>query len=69
MTLGASSIGAPICDADGRVRAALGLVTSSHRRDLSRLAPAVQVAARSIGRAVQFPPVAERRVARVDGRG
>jgi DNA-binding IclR family transcriptional regulator len=57
MTLGASSIGAPICDEQGRVRAALGLVTSSQRRDLSRLAPAVQVAARSIGRAVHFGPV------------
>src|SRR6476469_7873531 len=60
MTLGASSIGAPICDPDGRVRAALGLVTSSHRRDLSRLAPAVQVAARSIGRAAHFRPIAPR---------
>jgi DNA-binding IclR family transcriptional regulator len=57
MTMGASSIGAPICDADGRVRAALGLVTSSHRRDLSRLAPAVQMAARSIGRAAHFHPL------------
>ena len=55
--MGASSIGAPICDADGRVRAALGLVTSSHRRDLSRLAPAVQMAARSIGRAAHFHPL------------
>jgi len=54
MTLGASSIGAPICDADGRVRDALGLVTSSHRRDLNRLAPAVQLAALGIGRAAHF---------------
>jgi DNA-binding IclR family transcriptional regulator len=59
MTMGASSIGAPICDTDGRVRAALGLVTSSHRRDLSRLAPAVQVAARSIGRAARFRPLTQ----------
>src|SRR6476646_9846895 len=57
MTMGASSIGPPICDADGRVRAALGLVTSSHRRDLSRLAPAVQMAARSTGRAAHFHPL------------
>jgi len=50
MTLGASSIAAPIRDKDGRVIAALGLVTSSHRRELIRLAPAVQLAAQSITR-------------------
>jgi DNA-binding IclR family transcriptional regulator len=52
MTIGASSIAAPIIDATGQVVAALGLVTSSHHRDLSRLAPAVQLAARSITRTI-----------------
>lgn len=52
MTIGASSIAAPIVDAQGRVVAALGLVTNSHRRELSRLAPAVQLGARGIGRSL-----------------
>lgn len=52
MTVGASSIAAPITDARGRVLAALGLVTSSHHRGLGRLAPTVQLAARSIARSI-----------------
>jgi DNA-binding IclR family transcriptional regulator len=50
MTIGASSIAAPIRDTDQRVIAALGLVTSSSYRGLNRLVPAVQLAARSISR-------------------
>jgi DNA-binding IclR family transcriptional regulator len=50
MTIGASSIAAPIRGADGRVVAALGLVTSSQHRGLNRLIPAVQLAAASIAR-------------------
>ncbi len=53
MTLGASSIAAPVCDEQDRVIAALGLVTSSSHRQLHRLAPAVQVAARSITRTLR----------------
>lgn len=45
MTIGASPIAARIRDADGRVVAALGVVTSSRRRGLSMLIPAVQLAA------------------------
>jgi DNA-binding IclR family transcriptional regulator len=50
MTIGASSIAAPIRDADQRVIAALGLVTSSQHRALHRLIPAVQLAAAGITR-------------------
>jgi DNA-binding IclR family transcriptional regulator len=52
MTIGASSIAAPITDSAGAVIAALGLVTSSHHRAFSRLAPAVQLAARGITRTI-----------------
>lgn len=52
MTIGASSIAAPITDSDGTVIAALGLVTSSHHRAFNRLAPAVQLAARGITRTI-----------------
>lgn len=52
MTMGASSIAAPITDAGGRVIAALGLVTNSQHRGLGRLAPAVQLCARGIGRSM-----------------
>jgi DNA-binding IclR family transcriptional regulator len=52
MTIGASSIAAPITNRAAEVIAALGLVTSSHRRDLGRLAPAVQLAARGITRTI-----------------
>jgi DNA-binding IclR family transcriptional regulator len=50
MTIGASSIAAPVRDGNNQVIAALGLVTSSHHRGLNRLAPAVQLAARGISR-------------------
>ena len=52
MTIGASSIAAPITDSDGTVIAALGLVISSHHRAFNRLAPAVQLAARGITRTI-----------------
>lgn len=55
MTIGASSIAAPITDEQGLVVAALGLVTNSHHRELSRLAPAVQLGARGISRSIAVP--------------
>jgi DNA-binding IclR family transcriptional regulator len=56
MTIGACSIAAPVFDTDHRVAAALGLVTSSHHRQLSRLVPTVQLAARSVSRALNPTP-------------
>lgn len=50
MTLGTFSVAAPVIGADGSVVAALGLVTTTARRDLQRLAPAVQVAAAGVSR-------------------
>lgn len=50
MTLGTFSVAAPVLDADAAVVAAVGLVTTTARRDLPRLAPAVQVAAAGITR-------------------
>jgi DNA-binding IclR family transcriptional regulator len=50
MTLGTCSVAVPVHDRDGVVVAALGLVVPSRRRDLARLAPALEVAARSITR-------------------
>jgi DNA-binding IclR family transcriptional regulator len=55
MTMGTSSIAAPITNRQGRVVAALGLVTTSHHRELSRLAPAVQLGARGISRSIATP--------------
>jgi DNA-binding IclR family transcriptional regulator len=55
MTIGASSIAAPVSDATGKVVAALGLVTSSHHRELNRLVPAVQLAARGVSRSLSPP--------------
>jgi DNA-binding IclR family transcriptional regulator len=53
MSLGASSVAVPITvpreDAD-LVVGALGIVVPSHRRDLGRLVPVLEVAARGIGR-------------------
>jgi DNA-binding IclR family transcriptional regulator len=49
MTLRTFSVAAPVVSSDGVV-AAIGLVTTTARRDLQRLAPAVQVAAAGIGR-------------------
>jgi DNA-binding IclR family transcriptional regulator len=50
MSLGALSVAVPILDGDGGVVASLGLVTSSVRRDLGKLVPALRVAAASITR-------------------
>ena len=55
MTIGTSSIAAPVTDDRGRVVAALGVVTNIHRRGLNRLAPAVQLAARGISRSLATP--------------
>ena len=55
MSLGAASVAVPVTveRASGPVVvAALGIVVAAHRRDLGRLAPVLQVAARGIGRAV-----------------
>ncbi|MCZ2847815.1 IclR family transcriptional regulator [Modestobacter sp. VKM Ac-2978] len=55
MSLGAAAVAVPVTveRAGGLVVvAALGIVVPAHRRDLGRLAPLLQVAARGIGRAV-----------------
>jgi DNA-binding IclR family transcriptional regulator len=55
MSLGAASVAVPVTveRASGPVVvAALGIVVAAHRRDVGRLAPVLQVAARGIGRAV-----------------
>ena len=54
MTLGTASVAVPVRDGSDRTRAALGIVLASTRRDLTRHVPALQVAARSIGR--DLPP-------------
>jgi DNA-binding IclR family transcriptional regulator len=53
MSVGTSSLAVPVLGADRTVIAALGLVVAGARRDLVRLAPALQVAASSIARGVQ----------------
>ena len=53
MTLGTRSVAVPVTDSRDRVLAALGLVAGSSRRDLTRLVPALHVAARGIARAVE----------------
>jgi DNA-binding IclR family transcriptional regulator len=53
MSLGTSSLAVPVLDPQRRPIAALGLVVAGGRRDLSRLAPALQVAARAIARGVR----------------
>ena len=50
MTLGTASIAVAVRDAAGQTRAALGIVVTGTRRDLTRQLPALQVAARAIGR-------------------
>lgn len=50
MTAGSSSVAVPVYDRTERVVAALGLVTASTRRELSRLVPAVQLAGRGVSR-------------------
>jgi len=54
MSLGACSVGVPI-RAKGDVVAALGIVVPSLKKDRARLVSAMQVAARSIGRALVDP--------------
>lgn len=53
MSAGTSSLAVPVQDGVGRVVAALGLVVAGARRDLTRLVPALQVAARGIDRAAR----------------
>ena len=50
MTVGTSSVAAPVADPSGQVVAALSLVTTARRSDLARLAPAVRVAAGAVTR-------------------
>ncbi|TDD68286.1 IclR family transcriptional regulator [Actinomadura rubrisoli] len=52
MTLGAASVGAPVRDADGRVVAALSLVSRTRSADLRRLLPPLTTAARALSRDV-----------------
>ncbi len=54
LDMGTASIAVPIIDSDGYVESALGLVTSDLRKDLSRVLPALYVAAQGIGRSL--PP-------------
>jgi DNA-binding IclR family transcriptional regulator len=49
-----AAIAVPIIDSEGYIEAALGLVTSDLRKDLSRVLPALHVAAQGIGRSL--PP-------------
>ena len=53
LTLGGSSVAAPVAGSDGVVVAALAVVLRSGRGDLRRLAPAVRTAAISTSRALQ----------------
>lgn len=50
MTLGAFAIAVPVHDGSGDVVAALGLVTSTRRRDLEKFIPALRVASATITR-------------------
>ena len=52
MTLGTCSVAVPVFGPEGDVIAALGLVTSTVRRDMARYVPALLVAASSIARAM-----------------
>jgi DNA-binding IclR family transcriptional regulator len=58
MTVGTSSVAVPVFQGDGDVAAALGIVVTSVRRDLMRLVPVLQVAARGISRRLAADPVA-----------
>jgi DNA-binding IclR family transcriptional regulator len=60
MTLGTCSVAVPVVDEDGLVIAALGLVTSTVRRDMARYVPALQVAAAAITRGLHGVQTAER---------
>ncbi|HEY5877582.1 MAG TPA: IclR family transcriptional regulator [Nakamurella sp.] len=50
MTPGSSSLAVPVFDRDEKFVAALGLVTASTRRELTKLIPAVRLAGRGISR-------------------
>jgi len=52
LDLTSAAIAVPIIDSDGHVESALGLVTSDLRKDLSRVLPALHVAAQGIGRSL-----------------
>lgn len=52
MSLGAASVAVPVHGPAGTVAAALGVVAATSRRDLLRLVPALQVAARGIARSL-----------------
>lgn len=54
MTLGTSSVAVPVVDDGEQVHAAVGVVVAASRRDVVRLVPVLQVAARAISRAA-FP--------------
>lgn len=56
MSLGTCSVAAPVHDATGEVVAAVGLVTTTLRRDLTRLAPAVLVTAAGVTRGLASSP-------------
>ena len=58
MTVGTCSVAVPVFQGDGDVAAALGIVVTSVRRDLMRLVPVLQVAARGISRRLAADPVA-----------
>lgn len=53
MTLGASSVAVPVFDDSGSVIAALGIVAKSVRKDLPRMVSSLQVASRTITRALR----------------
>jgi Transcriptional regulator len=57
MTVGTCSVAVPVFQGDGDVAAALGIVVTSVRRDLMRLVPVLQVAARGISRRLAADPV------------
>lgn len=58
MSLGTVSIAVPVTGRHDLVVAALGVVATSNRRDLHRLVPTLQVAARGISRAL-WPAISE----------
>jgi DNA-binding IclR family transcriptional regulator len=55
MSLGACSVAVPVLGARGRVRASLGIVVPSLKRDAPRLVAALQVAAAGITRELSDP--------------
>ncbi len=57
MTVGTCSVAVPVFHDDGALAAALGIVVTSLRRDLMRLVPVLQVAARGISRRLAADPV------------